>query len=69
MTMPTQLANAGRPGMNALVGSAFRIKQIQDGKEKMPCPHCKKRMKPIFSLNGNINCGACEALLYEGKRT
>jgi hypothetical protein len=64
--MSTAMCNASRPGMNALVGSPFRIKQIQDGKESMRCPVCKTLMHPIFSLNRNINCGVCETLLYDG---
>lgn len=65
--MPTNLANASRPGLTKLVGSPFRVKQIQDGEEKLKCPHCKRMMHPIFSLNGNINCSVCEAFLHRGK--
>lgn len=55
-----------RKGLNALVGSPFRIKQIQDGKEGLKCKYCKSRETPVVSTNGNINCGVCESLLYDG---
>jgi hypothetical protein len=55
-----------RKGLEALVGSPFRIKQIQDGKEGLKCPFCKTTASPIVSTNGNIHCEGCESLLYDG---
>lgn len=62
---PTQRAYS-RKGLLALVASPFRIKQIQDGKEGIRCRFCGCDQYPIFSTNGNIHCGQCESLLYDG---
>ena len=56
-----------RAGLRALVGSPFRIKQIEDGEEGLKCKFCKSVSTPITSTNGNINCGECEAFLYRGE--
>jgi len=56
--------NISRPGLNKLVGSPFRIKQIQDGKEKMSCKGCQSQIFPDFSMDGDIYCPRCGYCLY-----
>jgi hypothetical protein len=55
-----------RKGLSALVGSPFRIKMIQDGREGLKCVFCKHSCSPLVSSNHNIHCSSCESLLYDG---
>lgn len=59
---------AARKGLLALVGSPFRTKQIEDGKEGIVCKFCGLCTDPLVSTNGNIHCGQCESLLYDGAK-
>jgi hypothetical protein len=52
-------------GLGVLVGSPFRIKQIQDGKEGYKCPFCSSVMTPLVSTKANLTCRECEALIYQ----
>lgn len=61
----SQMAHA-RIGLRALVGSPFRIKQIEEGKDGLICPVCRLNNSPRISPNGNIHCGECKSWLYDG---
>lgn len=59
-----------RPGLRAIVGSPFRIKQIEDGKEGVACPHCLAREVPRVCAegSGSLRCRKCSGLLYNGEK-
>jgi hypothetical protein len=58
-----------RKGLNAIVGSPFRVKQIMDGKEGVVCAYCRVRTTPVVSMiTDNLHCRNCEQLLYDGKQ-
>jgi uncharacterized Zn finger protein (UPF0148 family) len=61
--IPTPFTNASTPDLNHLTGN-----QTQQGHQKLKCPHCKTKMNPLLSLNGNTHCSTCEALLYKGNQ-